>query len=163
MISVVGVIGCSGRMGRSIASILKSHPSATIGGGIAPTHAISSRESKHAFPISDNPDQIFPNCDLLIDFSHTSATATYARLAENYKKPLMIGTTGLSDETIEILKDVSTKIPLLLAANTSLSLVVTKKIAQLAAFMLQTMIMIFLFWTNIINGKKMPHQAQPLP
>ncbi len=133
MVSIVGVIGCTGRMGQSIISVIHTHPSAVVGCGIAQKHSIPTPDEEQKFIITDNPEECFPECDVLIDFSHSSVTATYAKLAEHYKKPYITGTTGLHDEVFDVLKEVSQNVPVLYAANTSLSLIVTKKIAQMAA------------------------------
>lgn len=137
MISVIGVIGCTGRMGQAITSVIEGHPSACIAGGLTSTHSVPDNQDEQKHLITDNPEELFPKSDVLIDFSHSSVTATYAKLAEKHKKPYMVGTTGISEEAFDVLKEVSKTIPVLYASNTSLSLVVTKKIAQIAAFYLR--------------------------
>jgi len=137
MISIIGIIGCTGRMGKSIASVIETHPKACVGGGVTSKHSVPDNQDDLKYIITDNPEEVIPNCDVIIDFSSSSVTAIYAKLAEKHQTPYMTGTTGLSEETFNVLKEVSENIPVLYAANTSLSLVVTKKIAEITASYLQ--------------------------
>lgn len=137
MVAVIGIIGCTGRMGSAISSVIETHPTACLAGGVTRSISIPDNKDDYKHLITDNPEELFPECDVLIDFSHSSITATYARLAEKHKKPFMVGTTGIDEETFELLKEISKTVPVLYAANTSLSLIVTKKLTQLASSYLQ--------------------------
>lgn len=137
MISVIGIIGCTGRMGKAIASVVETHPAAIIGGCITQAHSVPDDQAGLKYKITDTPEEAFSECDVIIDFSHASAASDYVKLAESYNKPFLIGTTGLSEETFDVLQKAAENIPVLYAANTSLSLIVTKKLAKLAAAYLQ--------------------------
>lgn len=60
------------------------------------------------------------NGDVIIDFSHFSRLDSLLEFAENKKIPLVIATTGYSDETLEKIKKTAQKIPVLLSSNMSL-------------------------------------------
>ena len=58
--------------------------------------------------------------DIIIDFSHFSRIENELLYAKEHKIPLVIGTTGYSDEIYEKIKETSKYIPILLASNMSL-------------------------------------------
>ena len=61
------------------------------------------------------------------------------RLAAKHKKPFVCGVTGLEPRrALEVIKQAATKIPVLYAPNTSLSLAVMKQVTALAAKLLGT-------------------------
>lgn len=138
MITVVGIAGITGRMGQLIAEIVKSHPSACLGGGLTRSH-ITEQEADPDNPIltTNNPDTLFQACDVIIDFTHASSTLSLLMAALHAGKPILCGTTGLSAETRKTLHDVSRTVPVLYASNTSLSLIVVKQMARLAAKLLK--------------------------
>lgn len=134
MICVISIAGISGRMGQAIADVIKSNPTACLVGGIS-----RSADDGLDAPIliTKDPDVIFPKSDVIIDFTHASATEDMARAAARHGKPFMTGTTGLDEQTMAALHEVSTKIPVLHATNTSLSLIVVKRLVEIAANLLQ--------------------------
>jgi 4-hydroxy-tetrahydrodipicolinate reductase len=138
MIVVVGIAGYTGRMGQSIAEIIKSHPNVCLAGGLTRSQ-IMPEEAAEDGPmiLTNNPEELFPKCDVIIDFTHASATADMARAASKSGKPFISGTTGLYAKTKALLKESSEQIPVLNASNTSLSLIVVKKLVTLAAKLLK--------------------------
>ena len=140
MIVVVGIAGYSGRMGQAIAETILSHPTACLAGGVTRseiTPMAQKLDEERPHIITDDPEKLFPQCDVVIDFSHASATADFARCAMKHGKPFLSGTTGLTDETTAVLREASAKIPVLHATNTSLSLVVVRHMIKLAARLLK--------------------------
>ncbi len=137
MITTIGLIGYAGRMGQAIAHSIETHPTACLGGGLVRTLPVSSMRDDAPMILTDKPEALFPQCDVLVDFTHASATAPFAKLAAQYGKPFLSGTTGLDPETMATLREVSATIPVLHTTNTSLSLVVVKRMAKLAAKLLK--------------------------
>ena len=138
MITVIGIAGFTGRMGQSIADVIKSHPNACLAGGLTRSE-LRTEESSDENPLifTNNPDELFPHCDVIIDFTHASATPELARAAAKAHKPYLCGTTGLDANTKAVLKEVSEAVPVLYASNTSLSLIVVKKLVTLASQLLK--------------------------
>ena len=58
--------------------------------------------------------------DVIIDFSHFSRLDTLLDYSNENKIPLVIATTGYSDEILEKINEVSKNIPILLSSNMSL-------------------------------------------
>jgi len=68
-----------------------------------------------------------------VDFTHPSATEKHLALAERFNLALLIGTTGLDDPLKKKVQDASKKIPLMLAANTSLGANLLFQLSALSA------------------------------
>lgn len=114
------LIGAKGRMGRAITACAPQQNAILIG----------------TCDVGDDPETHIENCDALIDFSSYSATQGIAELAVEYKKPLVIGTTGHdSDCKAAIVTTILDKIPVVWAGNYSIGVntlnYLTKKAAAL--------------------------------
>ena len=131
----IGILGFSGRMGQAIAAEIEAVHQCTLSGGVVRTLKPLARVTEGAV-ISTNPDDVIAASDLIIDFTLPQATADYADRVAAHGKPLVCGTTGLHNDTIDLLKHHASKIPVLYAPNTSLSLAAMKRITTLAAKLL---------------------------
>lgn len=67
-------------------------------------------------------DSISNKYDVVIDFSHPSALDNILKICEEENTPLVIGTTGYSEEQLEQIKLASNKIPILKSTNMSLGM-----------------------------------------
>ncbi len=132
----LGLIGYAGRMGQAVARVIQERTDACLVGGVARTLP-SPAPNNADFLLTDDADKLFPLCDILIDFSSPQATPAYARLAAHHGKAFMSGVTGLDDAAHKTLQEAAQKVPVLYAANTSLSLVVMRRLVALAAQLLR--------------------------
>ncbi|MFN3727089.1 MAG: 4-hydroxy-tetrahydrodipicolinate reductase [Allosphingosinicella sp.] len=101
----IGIVGAKGRMGRAIAAVLEEDERARMAGG------------------ADQGDDVVAlaeSCDVLIDFSSPAGLAGTLAAAENAGRPVVIGTTGLTDEHHAAIDRAATRIPVLQAFNMSL-------------------------------------------
>ncbi len=71
--------------------------------------------------------------DIVIDFSSPESSSELANLLLEHPKPAAICTTGLLPETIAKLKQVSARVPILIASNTSLGVFAQRQLVSLAA------------------------------
>ena len=71
--------------------------------------------------------------DCVIDFSHHSATPALTAWATEKKVPLVIATTGQTAEELDCIRSASKQVPVLLASNFSLGIVVLTALARQAA------------------------------
>ena len=69
--------------------------------------------------ISSNPDGIFL-VDVLIDFTLPEATMENLAYVLQYKKPLVLATTGFKDEEIKKIDDAAKAVPIIFSPNMSL-------------------------------------------
>ncbi|MGL5784992.1 MAG: 4-hydroxy-tetrahydrodipicolinate reductase [Alphaproteobacteria bacterium] len=115
---ILGVLGATGRMGKLVVDAAS---------GDADFSSVQA-------PISRNtPQEAFEGADVVIDFSNASATFSHLTCAQQFKKPLLIGTTGLDARAIKKIEEASKTIPVLWAPNTSWSMAIFKKAVELVA------------------------------
>jgi len=111
------VHGASGRLGKVIVEIVQSQPDLAVKG--------ATRQ--------DPIDKLIISADVVIDVSAPSATTAVARLCSENQTPLVVGTTGHTQDQIEALRLVSQKCPVLLAPNFSLGVNLLFWMAETAA------------------------------
>ncbi|MCD7747889.1 MAG: 4-hydroxy-tetrahydrodipicolinate reductase [Firmicutes bacterium] len=73
------------------------------------------------------------DADVIIDFSHHSAAIQLLEYAKSRKIPVVLATTGQTDEEKKAIYDAGGEIPIFFAANMSLGVAVTIKLAKAAA------------------------------
>lgn len=120
--------GCMGRMGRVITEMCEEYDDTVI---VAGSDVISNPAS--SFPIYADPNDCKEDFDVIIDFSHVSAFASITELAETRSKPIVMCTTGLSEEQKSDLKKLSEKVGVFYSGNMSLGINVLIKLVREAA------------------------------
>ena len=78
--------------------------------------------------IDDTAENIKETPNIIIDFSHPSLLDKTIELALKYRCPVLIGTTGYSEEKMAQIKELSNKLPLLISCNFSQGILLIKKI-----------------------------------
>jgi 4-hydroxy-tetrahydrodipicolinate reductase len=126
----IGVTGASGRMGRAIARLARADPDLAIAALIerADSPAIGT-EIEGALVTSD----VRAPCDVLIDFSHASATASIVKAATSAKRPLVVGTTGLPEPALVAIGSHAAVAPVVHAPNMSAGVTLLFELAAQAA------------------------------
>ncbi|MDD2494589.1 MAG: 4-hydroxy-tetrahydrodipicolinate reductase [Tissierellia bacterium] len=69
--------------------------------------------------VVDNLEDVINECDVIIDFSNIELSMKVVDMAVKYKKSLVCGTTGFTDDNVKKIYEASQQIPLLFASNTS--------------------------------------------
>jgi 4-hydroxy-tetrahydrodipicolinate reductase len=100
----VQINGASGRMGHALVACAKEIPDLTVS---ATTDA------------GDSFSEGLSKSDACIDFSHHSALETVLDAAVAQKKPLVIGTTGISDAGVAKIVEAAKQIPIVYSGNYS--------------------------------------------
>ncbi len=100
----IGITGSSGRMGQSLINVIENTDGLELSGTVDK---------------GDDLESFFKNADVVIDFTIPNATMTHVDMAVQTGTPLVIGTTGLSEDQEVILQSSSGKAPILYAANMS--------------------------------------------
>ena len=136
------IAGCCGRMGRAIAQAAMQDSVFAFGAVLeAPGHEANGRDygtllgepKVSGLQVSVDASDAIRQGDVVIEFTSPEATVTHARLAEQFKKPMVIGTTGLSEAQFAQLQSVSRVVPLVVSPNMSVGVNVLFELAQLAA------------------------------
>ena len=107
--------GCCGAMGHVVADMAAKTENMRIAAGIDRRKA-----DGYAFPVYDTCANCQEEADVIIDFSNAAAADELLEYAVSRKMPLVLCTTGLSDEQLEKVSEASKSIPLLRSANMSL-------------------------------------------
>ena len=114
----LGIAGVVGRMGRRIFELASRDKDFEITLALERKAIPQIGKELGKLKISSNPDGIFL-ADAFIDFTTPEATAEHLDYIAKYKKPTVIGTTGLSGEQINKLKDISKSVPIVFSPNMS--------------------------------------------
>lgn len=122
----VGLIGRSGRMGGLIAEVISKQEEMIL------SSFYTRRQNRSDDVAYQGEDwKSFLNlCDVVIDFSNHQLTQHLLLAIKDHPKPLVIGTTGLDQQTFEELKHISNIVPIVYATNTSRGIVLLNQIAS---------------------------------
>ncbi len=124
--------GCLGRMGKAITEIVKNIDNAEIVCGFD----IASGEA--TYPVYNSYENVVEAADVLIDFSHPSNFENVMNFAKAKGLPVVVATTGLTDEQKSELKAAANDIPVFFSANMSLGINLLIKLAQMATKVLES-------------------------
>ncbi|MDY2617785.1 MAG: 4-hydroxy-tetrahydrodipicolinate reductase [Oscillospiraceae bacterium] len=130
MVRKIIISGCNGRMGRVVESICEADPDVSVVAGFD-----VSLESR-AFPVFVSPANFTGEADAVIDFSSPAALDGLLAFALERKVPLVLATTGYSDEQLAQIDETSKRIPIFRSANMSLGINVLLELVKKAAAVL---------------------------
>jgi len=88
-------------------------------------------------PVYSNTQNIQENPDVIIDFSIPSATMNILKYAKETNTPIVIATTGFSEEDIQVITECSKDIPIFKSANMSYEIWVMADIVSKLAVLLK--------------------------
>jgi 4-hydroxy-tetrahydrodipicolinate reductase len=140
----VVVVGARGRMGQSLMSEVLASDSMTLAGAVARPGAPGLREDVGPLVGHRNvgvmlSDELVPGRnDVVVDFSLPEATEGYLAACVERRVPLVLGTTGLTEQTQAHLREAATEIPIVAAANFSVGVTVMIHLAGATAKALGT-------------------------
>lgn len=119
--------GASGAMGHVLAQIIENDPKCTVVCGY-------DRDAVDAdFPVFTDLEDCNVAADVIIDFSHFSAFPKIFGYALKTKTPIVLATTGLSEEDMAHIKEGATTLPVFKTANMSLGInVLARALKELA-------------------------------
>lgn len=109
--------GCNGKMGQVISNLVAADENACIVAGIDPFDGI-----KNTYPVFSSIEQCDVDADVIIDFASAKAVDGLLDYAVAKQIPLVLCTTGLSEEQIAKVNEASEKVAILRSANMSLGI-----------------------------------------
>lgn len=124
--------GASGRMGNEVAMRVENEENMQIVAGIGLEEDLSGK-----FPIYSKIEDVKEKIDVIIDFSVPKATFKVLEYAEKEKTPIVIATTGFSNDELEKIEELSKEIPIFRSANMSLDINLMAEIVKKVAKVLQ--------------------------
>jgi len=80
--------------------------------------------------IDDRLEKAIDNADVVINFTSPEATLEHLEIVKKFKKSMVIGTTGFSNEQLSIIQKASKKIPIVLSPNMSIGVNLLFKILK---------------------------------
>lgn len=136
------IAGSCGRMGRSIATLALADPVYAVAGALeASGHeamghdygTVLGRPQPLKLPVTDDARAALSRGDVLVEFTVPEVTVEHATLAAELRKPMVIGTTGLTAAQQDALKAAAKHIPIVFSPNMSLGVNLLFELATLAA------------------------------
>lgn len=125
--------GCNGHMGQVISGIVEKDPDAEIVAGID-----IADQGKNSYPVFTDIDACQVEADAIIDFSSAKATDKLLEYSAARQIPVVLCSTGLSQEQLAKVEETSRKVAVLKSANMSLGINTLLKLVQDAAKVLAT-------------------------
>ena len=125
--------GCCGHMGQVISDLVEKDTNAEIVAGIDVTD-----KGNTSYPVFTDIHECKTEADVLIDFSSAKAADALLDYCVERSLPVVLCTTGLSEEQLAKVEETAKKIPVLKSANMSLGINTLMKLIQDAAKVLAT-------------------------
>ena len=137
MIKLV-ISGIAGRMGTLIGLLASSDRRFELSGGLeSPKNSAVGKDigvvlgfGEAGAKVEADFSKLIETCDVLIEFTAPEPTIAHLKEASNKKIGMVIGTTGLSPQQVEKIKEASLKIPIVFSPNMSVGANLLFKIAE---------------------------------
>ena len=135
----IAVIGAAGRMGGAIIRAIESDQAVTLSCALERPQSTALGQDAGSLAnivplgvpiVGSAQDQTF---DIMIDFSTPASTLLNVDFCKNARKAIVVGTTGMSEEALETLREASKTIPVMFSANYSVGVNLTAKLLKMAA------------------------------
>ena len=114
----IAINGSKGKMGQTLIEAINLNENVDLGIGLDK---------------GDSLNNSLEDFDVLIDFSRPDATLNALSICESSGKAMVIGTTGFSDDELEVIIQASKDIPIVFAPNMSIGVNLTLKLLETSA------------------------------
>ncbi|MDF3819972.1 4-hydroxy-tetrahydrodipicolinate reductase [Leptospira sp. 96542] len=137
----IGVIGAGGRMGKAIVQVLSQSKKSELVAAVVRDGAvysgfdsgIHSGVKETGILLSSDLESAIGSSDVLIDFSTHISFENNLTAALKSGKPIVIGTTGLTDSDKNKIIETSKEIPIVFSPNMSVGVNLLFKLTEIAA------------------------------
>lgn len=138
------VAGAAGRMGQRISYMVHQHEGLTLAAGFERKNSVAIGHDlgeiggfgNTGVVIADNLSQVIKQGEVIIDFTFHEVTMQIAREAAKHGKAMVIGTTGLSNDNLSELAELTQHFPCVQAPNMAVGVNVLFKVAAKVASIL---------------------------
>lgn len=124
--------GCNGRMGQELVKEIDNFSDLLLICGFD-----VNDKGQNTFPVYSNIEDIKEKVDVIVDFSVPVATLNILEYAKSTKTPIVIATTGFTNEQLEMINKASKIIPIFKSSNMSFDINLMKKIVAQVALALK--------------------------
>lgn len=122
------MVGCNGKMGQMITGLAKQDESVKIVAGVD-----MFDDGRNDYPVFRNIEECTVSADAIIDFSNPKGLDLLLSVGISRNIPMVLCTTGYSEDQIAQIKEASKKVAILRSANMSLGVNTLLKLLQTAA------------------------------
>ena len=117
--------GCNGHMGQVITGLIKADEGIELVAGIDKYTGIAND-----YPVFESLEKCDVEADVIIDFSNAAAADALLTYCEEKKMPVVLCTTGLSEEQLAKIPEAAKKTAVLKSANMSLGINLLMKLLK---------------------------------
>ena len=119
------LVGCNGKMGHMISSVAKASSNLKIEAGID-----MKTYTDFDYPVYNSIFDVKENVDVILDFSRPTSLESISEYAIKNNLPVVICTTGYSQEEITKIKNLQENIPVFFSANMSIGINVINNVLK---------------------------------
>lgn len=127
----IAICGANGKMGKTIYNCISAREDCKVIAGID-----INTEQYADFPIIDSPSKLPEKPDVIIDYSNPASLNGLLEYCLSTGTPIVLATTGYSDEQINKIKSAAEQIPVFFTFNMSLGINLLVQLAKKAASVL---------------------------
>lgn len=120
--------GCNGHMGQVISDLVEKDSEMEIVAGVDP-----QCKNTHGYPVFAGFDECNVDADVIVDFAAAVAVDKLLEYSKSKKVPVVLCTTGLTQEQLAKVQDASKEVAILKSANMSLGINTLLKLLKDAA------------------------------
>ncbi|GAB5047407.1 4-hydroxy-tetrahydrodipicolinate reductase [Thermodesulfovibrio sp. TK110] len=134
----ITVCGAAGRMGSRIIALSKDYQEIQVVGAVESKNnpklgidaGVVAGLGEIGVKIVDDIEKVIDNTDIVLHFTNPEATLEHLEIVKKYKKSMVIGTTGFSNEQLTMIKEAAKEIPVVLSPNMSIGVNLLFKILK---------------------------------
>lgn len=120
--------GCNGKMGKTLQDIISKEADMSVLAGID-----KSIHEPVPFKLYMSPLDCEIRADVVIDFSYHDAIKDLLEYCVKYKTPVVIATTALGEDVLELMREASQVIPVFNTSNMSIGINVLSRMLKMGA------------------------------
>lgn len=122
------VHGASGRMGRNVIALIENSPVHTLAAAISPSMKTCPEKKQYS-----HLEDFHGMADMIIDFSNHSAIPCLLAFAKSRCIPVVIGTTGCTEDETALISQAAAHIPIFFSGNMSVGIALLTDLAKQTA------------------------------
>ena len=119
--------GANGRMGKEVRAAIEKDGTLGVIAAIDKSYELMNAVQMTNFPVYDI------GADVIIDFSHHSAIYEVAEYAEKFNTPVVLCTTGQTEEELAEIQALAKNVPVFFSANMSMGVALLCELAKKSA------------------------------
>ena len=121
--------GCSGRMGEAVSKLVCERTDVNIVAGVD----VNTSAQVSGFPVYQAISEFPGKADVIVDFSHHSTLPSLLAYATEKNIPLVVCTTGHTEDEIMLMKNASQRVAVFFSGNMSIGINLIMELCRQAA------------------------------